>query len=84
LGKRIVFIFVSGLVLSSVLLTTLPVSCIASGFGYPGGDDGGGFGWMFYVGCSSLLAMIVGVCTLVLGVIRSRRSKPRKSDELAP
>lgn len=81
LAKRIAYM---SLVVSSILLITLPVSCLAGGSGYPGGDDGGGLGWLFFVGCSSLLAMIAGIGTVAFGVFWRRRKQQRESDDLKP
>ena len=64
------------LALSSVALMALPLSCYASGTGYPGGDDGGGFSWIVYVGCSSLLSMAVGVGTILAGIRLRARKQP--------
>ena len=68
------------LLISSVSLVVLPISCFASGAGYPGGDDGGGFGWLFYVGGSSLLAMIAGIITMIFGVLRHGRKHQSETD----
>jgi hypothetical protein len=63
------------LVLSCIALTTLPISCQVSAEGYPGGDDGGAFGWTLYVGGSCLLSLVVGVTTGVVGLCLALRPK---------
>ncbi len=57
------------LMASSIALIALPLSCEVSVSGYPGGDDGGSLGWMFYVGGSVLFSMAVGAVTGIMGLI---------------
>ena len=71
------------LVASSVGLIAMPVSCAASLSGYPGGDDGAGWGWLFYVGAGSLIGALVGEITLCICLLvrhlRKRRQKAQQA-----
>lgn len=79
IAKRAMLVFV---VISSVLLTTLPISCAASARGYSPGDDGGSLGWLVYVGVSSLLAAAIGISTLLIGIILHVRTARARSARL--
>ncbi|HOI55470.1 MAG TPA: hypothetical protein PLP01_09500 [Phycisphaerae bacterium] len=46
---------------------------------FPGGDDGGGFGWFFVVGSASLAAFMVGVGTAIGGLVCHARNRRRRA-----
>ena len=60
-------------------LTCLLLSCVGLGLlflpalyaldGWPGGDDGGAFGWMFFVGAGCLLSGLAALTTMIIGII---------------
>jgi hypothetical protein len=75
LGAAIRLIRFPCLLLSSAAIAALIVPCWLAEF--PGGDDGGGFGWIFIVGGACLVSLGIGLATgaagLVLGIIALAR-----------
>jgi hypothetical protein len=55
------------LTLSSLALGFLLVPTMYALWYWPGGDDGGGFGWLFYMGGASVISSIVSVLTIAIG-----------------
>jgi len=76
-----------GLVVSRLRFLCLAVSSAALGLlgfpafyamqHWPGGDDGGGFGWLFIVGGGCVASFVIAGTTMLLGLgYRGRRTQP--------
>jgi|WetSurMetagenome_2_1015567.scaffolds.fasta_scaffold96934_2 hypothetical protein len=65
------------LVASSAGLGLLGVPALFAGLMWPGGDDGGGFGWLFIVGGGCAMSFGIGLATCLLGLIR-RQAGPER------
>lgn len=72
------------LILSSVALGLLFAPALYALEGWPGGDDGGAFGWMFIVGGACFACFFIALLTLILGLIFGLRKKPPTEVVLAP
>jgi len=57
------------IVLSSLAMALLIGPALYALDGWPGGDDGGAFGWMFFVGGACLLSLLVAMITMILGIV---------------
>jgi hypothetical protein len=58
----------------------IPVIWLSVLFMWPGGDDGGGFGWFIFVGIpTAVMFCIVGVSTIILLVITSELKQSSSS-----
>jgi len=62
-------------ILSSVALGLLFAPALYALNGWPGGDDGGAFGWMFIVGGACLASFFIALITMVLGIVFGLRKK---------
>jgi len=64
------------LVLSSYVVSFMFPGFYYGGKGIPGGDDGCGFGWLFFCGLLCLVGFFVGMGTLIAGIVSRSRSQP--------
>ena len=73
IGLLIRFIRFPALVVSSAALAVLFIPWYYASTQWPGGDDGGAFGWFIFGGAACLMSLAVGLGTgitaLVLGVL---------------
>ena len=71
------------LVLSSLALATLWVSGWYGLQDWPGGDDGGAFGWMFFVLGGCVISFVVAMVSLVGGIASAafRKAPPTQATE---
>lgn len=63
------------LLISSAALGLLGFPALYAALQWPGGDDGGGLGWGFIVGGGCLVGFVIGLTTLVLGLISRRQER---------
>jgi hypothetical protein len=63
------------IVLSSLAMGLLFAPALYALSGWPGGDDGGAFGWMFIVGGACVASFFVALITLILGIVFSAARK---------
>ena len=67
------------LAISSLALASLGVPWLCAGMVWPGGDDGGGLGWLFLVGGGCLLGLVVGTVTLFVGLGLQSKDEPKQA-----
>jgi hypothetical protein len=66
---------------SSTALGLLIIPCLYASYNWPGGDDGGSFGWLIIMGGASLLSVPVALCTCGVGVwLRDRAYRIRSNE----
>jgi hypothetical protein len=74
---------------SGTTMGLLIVPCIYALIHWPGGDDGGGLGWLVIMGGASVLSGVIALCTVGIGgSLRSGknddRGKPDRDDGCQP
>lgn len=56
------------LVISSAALGLLGLPALYASAQWPGGDDGGGFGWLIIIGCGCVVSFVVAFATAIIGI----------------
>jgi cell division protein FtsW (lipid II flippase) len=72
------------LVVSSITIGFLFIPAIYALNHWPGGDDGGGFGWIFLIGGGCLISIILAISTCCVGAWLLRKTGKNEPPDLKP
>jgi len=67
------------LIVSGAALGTLGVPAMYAGMQWPGGDDGGGFGWFFIICGGSAVSFVIALATTIIGIVQRERERPARA-----